>query len=181
MGRISLTAALLALLCLAAAVSGQATIPRRPVEFSPSVSIFFLEDMVPFADDPSTNQCIEMVKRASSFNSRCLNLMITWYFKDIDQDEKPDQYCFRQRQHAFCTPITADVLATYEAGLSACVQFAVDLGFDLFYTPHVDDGGTTGTWRNAVKVDPLVRLGSGGSAWTYKEIMLVSAPGWGGT
>ena len=45
------------------------------VEFSPTVSIFFLEDLVPFADDPSTNQCIEMVKRASSFNSRRLNMM----------------------------------------------------------------------------------------------------------
>jgi hypothetical protein len=64
------------------------------------------------------------------------------------------------------------VLATFEDGLFSCLQFAVDLGFDIFYTPHVDDGGTTGTWRNAVKVDPLVRLGAGASAVTYKEVLL---------
>jgi hypothetical protein len=66
--------ALLALLAFAAAAGAQ-SIPRSPVEFSPTISIFFLEDLVPFADDPSTNQCIEMVKRASSFNSRRLNMM----------------------------------------------------------------------------------------------------------
>jgi hypothetical protein len=51
----------------------RAPVTRLPSEISPTVSIFFLDDLIPFADDPETNVCIEMVKRASSFSARRLN------------------------------------------------------------------------------------------------------------
>ena len=57
----------------APATAVRAPVPRLPSEISPTVSIFFLEDLIPFADEPESNVCIEMVKRASSFSARRLN------------------------------------------------------------------------------------------------------------
>jgi hypothetical protein len=74
---------LLALLSRAAAAAAAPGIPsnnntaiaraRLPSEISPTVSIFFLEDVIPFADDEESSVCIEMVKRASGFAARRLN------------------------------------------------------------------------------------------------------------
>ena len=161
----------LAVVCHVAAGAANASLaplPRKPIEFSPSISLFFLEDVVPFAADPTSNVCIEQVKRSSAFNAKRLNFVITWYFVDDDRDSIPDKYCYRPRQNAQCIPFTQDVLTTWELGLQTCIKYAIDLGFDIFITPHVDDGGSGGGWRNAMKVDPVAVHGN----ITYKQILL---------
>jgi hypothetical protein len=78
--------------------SNRPLVQKQAVEISPSVSIFFLEDLIGISGDPSnggTNQCIEAVHRAAAFNNKRVNFVITWYFKDTDGDATPDFYCFR--------------------------------------------------------------------------------------
>jgi hypothetical protein len=158
------------LLChvAAGATNASAPVARKPQEFSPTISLFFLEDVIPFASNPESSVCIEQVKRASAFKAKRLNYVITWYFVDDDNDAIPEKYCYRIRQNAQCIPFTPDVLPTWEIGLQACIKYAVNLGFDIFYTPHVDDGGSGGAWRNAIKVDPYARH----AGLTYEEMLL---------
>lgn len=36
-----------------------------------------------------------------------------------------------------------------------CLDYAVGLGFDVAFTPHLDDGLNNGQWRNAMLINPL--------------------------
>jgi hypothetical protein len=60
------------------------------------------------------------------------------------------------------------VLAAYQAGLTACFAQAVQLGLDIFITPHVDDGGPATIWRNALKLDPIAPYGP----WSYLSVLI---------
>lgn len=65
-------------------------------------------------------------------------------------------------------PFGQGVLAAYQAGLTACFAKAVELGLDIFITPHVDDGGTASIWRNALKLNPIATYGT----WTYLSMLI---------
>jgi hypothetical protein len=52
---------------------------------------------------------------------------------------------------------------TWKKGLTSCFALAVELGLDIFITPHVNDGGPAGLWRNAVRLNPIAQHG----AWSY--------------
>jgi hypothetical protein len=66
------------LLAVPSDAAAGAPIARAPVEISPTVSLFFLEDVLPLREDPESSICMDQVKRASAFNARRLNFVITW-------------------------------------------------------------------------------------------------------
>jgi hypothetical protein len=44
----------------------------------------------------------------------------------------------------------------------------VDLGFDIAFTPHLDDGLNMGQWRNAMRINPLEKHGG----MSYLDVVL---------
>lgn len=56
-----------------------------------------------------------------------------------------------------CTPATPELIARWLSLFRPCLQYAVDLGFDIAFTPHLDDGANSGQWRNAMRINPLER------------------------
>ena len=61
----------------AAATSAAFSLPRRPVEMSPSVSIFFLHDVLQFPGQGGslTSRCLAMLERAAQLNNRRVNFV----------------------------------------------------------------------------------------------------------
>ena len=54
-----------------------------------------------------------------------------------------------------CTQATPDLVAQWVQLFTPCLKYAVDLGFDVAFTPHLDDGLNNGAWRNAMLINPL--------------------------
>lgn len=58
-----------------------------------------------------------------------------------------------------CTPATPELVAKWGALFQPCLAYAVGLGFDIAFTPHLDDGLNNGQWRNAMLINPLQKYG----------------------
>jgi hypothetical protein len=56
----------------------------------------------------------------------------------------------------------------WTALFTPCLKYAVDMGFDIAFTPHLDDGLNNGQWRNAMKINPVERYGG----MSYFEVVL---------
>jgi hypothetical protein len=74
-----------------------------------------------------------------------------------------------------CTPATPELIARWTALFQPCLQYAVDLGFDIAFTPHLDDGLNNGQWRNAMLINPIERYGGGDNgapAMSYFDVVI---------
>lgn len=96
-----------------------------------------------------------MVDRAGRSGSTKLNFVITHYFVDEDKDFVPDSFCYKPDGGRDCLPFTQDVIDQFTKLTAACLQHAVQVGFDLAFTPHLDDGLGSGQWRNAMQINPI--------------------------
>ncbi|KAK9785590.1 hypothetical protein WJX73_003263 [Symbiochloris irregularis] len=67
-----------------------------------------------------------------------------------------------------CNPVSASDIATFQAGMQACFQAAVNQGLSIAITPHLDDGLGLGGWRNGLRFDPLEKYGD----YSYVDFML---------
>ena len=67
-----------------------------------------------------------------------------------------------------CTPATPELVARWQALFQPCLKYAVDLGFDIAFTPHLDDGLNNGQWRNAMRINPLEKYGG----MSYFDVVL---------
>jgi hypothetical protein len=56
-----------------------------------------------------------------------------------------------------CEPFTAAILAEWTKAFIPCLAYAVKAGFDIAFTPHLDDGLASGVWRNAQLINPLAK------------------------
>jgi 2,4-dienoyl-CoA reductase-like NADH-dependent reductase (Old Yellow Enzyme family) len=56
-----------------------------------------------------------------------------------------------------CEPFTQDILTAWIKAFIPCLDYAVKAGFDIAFTPHLDDGLASGVWRNAMLINPLAK------------------------
>jgi hypothetical protein len=83
---LALLAVLGAQLALASAGS---FIPRQPVEITPSISLYFVNDVkLTTTAAGKTSRCQEMLERASKFSARQIHLVITHYWFNVDGTNK---------------------------------------------------------------------------------------------
>lgn len=59
-------------------------------------------------------------------------------------------------------------MARWTALFKPCLKYAVDMGFDIAFTPHLDDGLNNGQWRNAMRINPVERYGG----MSYFDVVL---------
>lgn len=144
---------------------------------SPSVTLYFINDVLPVQDNTTqfkvesagrTSRCMQMLERASKFNAKQLHLVITHYWFNHPEDPSKNYFCFVQDQDMPCKAVTAAMLQEYYANLQTCMAAMVRMGFQIFYTPMVDDAGPAGIWRNAFALDPLKKY----QGFSYSEVSL---------
>jgi hypothetical protein len=56
-----------------------------------------------------------------------------------------------------CEPFTTAILAEWTQAFIPCLAYAAKAGFDIAFTPHLDDGLASGAWRNAQLINPLAK------------------------
>eukprot|EP00879_Flechtneria_rotunda_P026552 GHRR01028322.1.p1 GENE.GHRR01028322.1~~GHRR01028322.1.p1 ORF type:complete len:407 (+),score=78.90 GHRR01028322.1:202-1422(+) len=141
-------------------------------ELSSTVSLFRLSELTEqeYIDGKTASRCEHMVDRAGLTGSSKINFMVNQYFVDNNEDLVPDYYCYKPDASKECVMFTQDIIERWTEAFKPCLKYAVDtMGFSIAFTPHLDDGGTTGQWRNAMLINPLAKYGG----FSYTEIMLM--------
>lgn len=109
-----------------------------------------------------------MVNRAGRTGSSRINFVISHYFVDKNRDNVVDYFCLKLTSSPECTPATQELVDKWVALFKPCLDYAVGLGFDIAFTPHLDDGLNNGQWRNAMLINPLQKYGG----MSYAEFVL---------
>lgn len=97
-----------------------------------------------------------MATRAGAVGATTINWVVTHFFIDADGDDVPESYCYKPDSDSEeCVPFSDSVIEQWSKGLAECMRPAVEAGFDIAYTPHLDDGRGNSAWRNAMRINPL--------------------------
>jgi hypothetical protein len=56
-----------------------------------------------------------------------------------------------------CEPFTQAIIDDWVKAFIPCLSYAVKAGFDIAFTPHLDDGLASGVWRNAQLINPIAK------------------------
>jgi hypothetical protein len=145
----------------------------EPVEITSSVILVGEHDI-----KSPYSRCIPIINAARKTPQSSIHFVITMYWFDVDDDNVPEYYCYDRSgnwKSGRCTPVVASTAATSKLTdqLTPCFKHAVEQGFDIAITAHLDDGNMAGVWRNSVKFEPQ-RRGSynGQETFSYEEAML---------
>ncbi len=173
--------------CLASSVVAQSV---RAEAGEIDSSVMLIGDWDSTRDESGNSRCHEMVEMAARLGNRTVSFVPTHYaYNAYRRDAKgnvltdrygrptwqAEGYCFRTGSGE-CRPFSADSQAPYghqwriKNDWAACFAHALDLGMDLSFLPHLDDGHRVGAWRNNMALAADQRIGS--DAHSYKEIML---------
>eukprot|EP00775_Hariotina_reticulata_P004880 gene4880-5125_t len=114
------------------------------------------------------SRCIHQIDNAGLAGSTKVNFVFTHFYVDANKDFVPEHYCFKPGTAEECVRFTAADIAVWTQAFIPCLQYAVGQGFDIAFTPHLDDGLGSGQWRNAMLIDPLRKYGG----FSYTDIML---------
>lgn len=167
-------AAAAALLPALAALFALALLPTQArawgTEMSPSVGLFRLVDLTLYEviQGKNATRCEHMVDKAGRTGATMINFVLTHYYVDEDGDFTPDAFCYKAGTGAECTTFTPAAVEEWVKRFKPCLSYAVGLGFDLAFTPHLDDGLNKGQWRNAMLIDPLAKYGG----MSYFDVVL---------
>jgi hypothetical protein len=139
-------------------------------EMSPSVGLFRLVDLSLYEGIQGKNatRCEHMVDKAGRTGATMINFVLTHYYVDEDGDYTPERFCYKAGTGAECTAFTPAAVEEWVRLFKPCLAYAVGLGFDIAYTPHLDDGLNAGQWRNAMLIDPLAKYGG----MSYFDVVL---------
>ncbi|KAI3632670.1 hypothetical protein MIR68_009312 [Amoeboaphelidium protococcarum] len=114
------------------------------------------------------NTCLNFVDRAAeSSNSDVLLFVPTFYWWDDSKDlswetqSHVTHYCYFATDKAgtACPEISKEQVQQLEDNLTKCFSRAVEKGFNLALTPHLDDGGQKSLWRNGLVFSPEEKHG----------------------
>lgn len=167
-------APLLSLVTLAATAALAVSLPTPTAawgtEMSPSVGLFRLVDLSLYEviQGKNATRCEHMVDKAGRTGATKINFVLTHYYVDEDGDYTPERFCYKAGMGAECTAFTPAAVEEWVRLFKPCLSYAVGLGFDLAFTPHLDDGLNKGQWRNAMLIDPLAKYGG----MSYFDVVL---------
>jgi hypothetical protein len=139
-------------------------------EMSPSVGLFRLVDLSTpeVIAGKNATRCEHMVDKAGRTGATKINFVLTHYYVDEDADYVPDYFCYKAGTSPECTKFTQKAADEFVRLVKPCLAYAVGMGFDLAFTPHLDDGLNAGQWRNAMRIDPLAKYGG----MSYFDVVL---------
>jgi len=124
-------------------------------EVSPSILLFNIWDF---------NSCEIQMQKAIDLGAKTINIVPTIKFIAHDAT-KLEYFCYQKN---FCDKFDREVIAEVENDLKKCATIAARAGVNLSFTPHIDDGGGRGIWRNNLVFDPRASY----QETTYKESIL---------
>ncbi|KAI8463010.1 MAG: hypothetical protein J3K34DRAFT_159403 [Monoraphidium minutum] len=154
-------------------------VPRRAVQSSSSVILFYLSEYYPHYGQPRS-QCSTLLRAAKEQGSRSVNLVPTSYWMDdrfaaFNASQcypdnwipatRVDYFCQRWEWDSPCSPWDAEAIKRMTEGAAACLQEAAKLFEEVVISPHLDDGSKTGHWRNRLLFDPIKKDRYGYSYW----------------
>ncbi|KAI8466530.1 MAG: hypothetical protein J3K34DRAFT_433433 [Monoraphidium minutum] len=157
---------LLTLLCASGVLAGG----RGPAEISTSVIIVGFHDMEGWVDGAAP--CVSIIKKSKGFGAKKINFVTT--INAQGSYGKLDRYFYKEHSGNL-VPADDYQIGRFKAGLQKCFKAALDAGFTVLHVlPHVDpvDGDGKGMWRNVVKFNPLQKVGPGGAAYSYEDVLL---------
>jgi hypothetical protein len=111
--------------------------------------------------------CAARVQKGADDGAKRVNFILNLYSRLAPGTTNVAEFCYRNLD-GNCQTVTPDSITAYSTNLQACFQYAVRAGLGISVTPHIDDAGEAGVWRNDIVFDPLI-LGNGIS---YSDAMI---------
>lgn len=137
---------------LIAASTVQCQSIQPPVAISSSIITFDYDHMENHA------RCVQQVEAAAKVSgSDRLMFVPTLYFHDTNpkadsnKHTKMDYLCYRAKP---CNQTLKQDTQLFQSAMQKCFKRAVDLGFNIAITPHLDDARQGGLWRNSLVFSP---------------------------
>ena len=135
MSRWAVAAAALALLLASGAAAAGLTIADAPyttkwpaVELSGSVGVLSFFELQPQnLNGKTVVPCQDAVDKAKELNMKSIQFAFTGYWRGAKPTE-PSGWCLKNG-YLRCEDVTAESIATLQAGMQSCVAYAVEAGF----------------------------------------------------
>ncbi|KIZ05779.1 hypothetical protein MNEG_2178 [Monoraphidium neglectum] len=116
--------------------------------------------------------CVWSINKSKGFGAKKINFVVT--LNAQGNSGRLDRYFYKDGRGSL-VPADSYQINRFKNGLQKCFKAALDAGFTgIHILPHVDpvDASGKGMWRNVVKFDPTQKIGPGGNAFSYEDVLL---------